>query len=351
MTVSGTINRTKVGVTSILDQSFGKARIKPQQITAEMLDLARNDLDTYLKTITETGVKLWTYEPIVVKMKDGHQNVDLPEGTSDVDHVTLRDFVFAAPSSITMGSVSLLPLLGDVGSTSPFYNPIDFVLASTTQGEYELHISFLQNLSRKLTIRYTIDGTTLTTPEFLAPAVDQYRRVYPSKELAVFNVTLPIGTTAFHIEDADGLAMQVFDLMLVRGGKDTMLYPWGEDQIARTGDSFRGGRPNNYFVRRLVDKTQIMLWPVPTSDVIEKCDLLIWRKRHIMDVGRLTNTLDIPSRWLEAIVWQLGWRIAQREPEAAASWSEVKAVADEIEAKARETERVQGPIKINFRRR
>jgi hypothetical protein len=42
---------------------------------------------------------------------------------------------------------------------------------------------------------------------------------------------------------------------------------------------------------------------------------LVFRHRQIQAVGALTEELEIPSRWLEAICWQLALRLAFELPE------------------------------------
>ena len=42
--------------------------------------------------------------------------------------------------------------------------------------------------------------------------------------------------------------------------------------------------------------------------------MVIWSQRHIQDVGALSNTLDIPQRWLESIILLLACRCAVELP-------------------------------------
>ena len=57
---------------------------------------------------------------------------------------------------------------------------------------------------------------------------------------------------------------------------------------------------------------QITLWPVPNDD---SKHLVLYRYRTIEDVGALSDELDIPARWLEAITWHLALRLAFELPE------------------------------------
>jgi hypothetical protein len=64
-----------------------------------------------------------------------------------------------------------------------------------------------------------------------------------------------------------------------------------------------------------------------------------------MDVGTLTDELDIPQRWYETIVWQLAWRLAMELPDFNLSLiGPIKASADEALKIAQDEERDNSPI-------
>jgi hypothetical protein len=64
-----------------------------------------------------------------------------------------------------------------------------------------------------------------------------------------------------------------------------------------------------------------------------------------MDVGSLTDTLDIPQRWYEANVWQLAWRLAIELPDFNPQLlGPIKQTADEALSWAQAEERDNSPI-------
>jgi hypothetical protein len=56
---------------------------------------------------------------------------------------------------------------------------------------------------------------------------------------------------------------------------------------------------------------RIVIWPASQGSTDQ---IVIWTQRHIQDVGALTNTLDIPQRWLESIILTLACRCALELP-------------------------------------
>ena len=75
--------------------------------------------------------------------------------------------------------------------------------------------------------------------------------------------------------------------------------------------------------------------------------MVISRQRHMMDVGELTDDLDVPQRWLNAIISDLSWRIAMETPEIEPSLvGELKQFAIEAMTIAQNAERDQTPMRI-----
>lgn len=70
------------------------------------------------------------------------------------------------------------------------------------------------------------------------------------------------------------------------------------------------GVPLQYWYDRQLEPV-INVWPVINAD---DYSMRIIRQRQIADVGTLTDLLEIPTRWLEATIWQLAKRLAMSLP-------------------------------------
>lgn len=74
------------------------------------------------------------------------------------------------------------------------------------------------------------------------------------------------------------------------------------------------GRPLQIYIDRQVDAPTVTLWPVPDST--QTYTLAYWRIRRIEDAGvDGTNTYDVPSRFIPALIAALAYRIAVKKPE------------------------------------
>lgn len=71
-------------------------------------------------------------------------------------------------------------------------------------------------------------------------------------------------------------------------------------------------RPTLYWYDRRITP-QVRLWPIPDVTAATG-SLVVWYHRQVEDVGQLTNTLDVPTRWLEAVVTNLATRVMMELP-------------------------------------
>ena len=69
------------------------------------------------------------------------------------------------------------------------------------------------------------------------------------------------------------------------------------------------------------------LWPVP--DRVETYTLVYWRLARILDAGNGVNTMDVPFRFLPALVAGLAYQLALKIPGADARLPVLKAMYDE----------------------
>ena len=56
---------------------------------------------------------------------------------------------------------------------------------------------------------------------------------------------------------------------------------------------------------------RLWIWPASQDSTDQ---IVVWSQRQIQDVGALTNTLDVPQRWLESIILLLACRCAVELP-------------------------------------
>ena len=73
--------------------------------------------------------------------------------------------------------------------------------------------------------------------------------------------------------------------------------------------------------------------------------MTVWYSRQVMDVGALTNEIEIPQRWYEAILMQLSHRMGMELPNVPLDRIQyLEAKANEYTNLAEQEERDKSPI-------
>ena len=87
------------------------------------------------------------------------------------------------------------------------------------------------------------------------------------------------------------------------------------------------GRPVQIYIDRQITPT-FTVWPVPDSS--QTYTLIYWRLRRIQDAGQPgTNTMDVPFRFMPALVAGLAYNLAMKSPGAEGRVPMLKAIYEE----------------------
>ena len=88
-------------------------------------------------------------------------------------------------------------------------------------------------------------------------------------------------------------------------------------------------RPIQVLVNRLSPTPSITVWPVP--DPSQTYTFVYWRLRRVQDAGTGVNTMDVPFRFLPALVAGLAYYLSMKLPNVSADrMNALKAQYDEV---------------------
>jgi hypothetical protein len=105
------------------------------------------------------------------------------------------------------------------------------------------------------------------------------------------------------------------------------------------------GRPIQMWVNRTNTPT-VTVWPVPNNDTYE---LSYWRLRRIQDAGTGSSTVDMPFRFLPAMIAGLAYYLALKVPGGYERLQVLKAQYDEAWFEASSEDREKAPIRLTPR--
>ncbi len=115
--------------------------------------------------------------------------------------------------------------------------------------------------------------------------------------------------------------------------------------FARQTNKLTTGRPIQYWISRTPDAITVNVWPVPDS--AKTYVFNYYYLERIEDTGNVaSNNVDVPARYLPALVSGLAYYLAMKFPESAAKVPELKIIYDEQWGLAADASREKASLRI-----
>ena len=103
-------------------------------------------------------------------------------------------------------------------------------------------------------------------------------------------------------------------------------------------------RPIQVWIQRLTDAPKITVWPVP--DNAQTYTFVYWRLRRIQDAGGGVNTMDMPFRFVPAMVAGLAYHLALKLPNGGERMGMLKQQYDEAWQLAADEDREKASVRF-----
>lgn len=103
-------------------------------------------------------------------------------------------------------------------------------------------------------------------------------------------------------------------------------------------------RPIQIFIERKTSIPQVTVWPIP--DNVQTYTLVYWRLKRIDDAGTGVNTMEVPFRFIPAMVAGLAYYLAMKVPGGMDRLMMLKAQYDEAWQLASEEDREKAAVRF-----
>jgi hypothetical protein len=289
MAYSGVVGETTFNAMKVVDHAFRRCRLPAQAITSEMQTYALEALHLMLADLANPRPPSWCIERQVYPLYQGQYRVTLDLGTVSVLNANLRTL-----QELTGATVSL-----STSYSVDFDQSMDGGVATVSTVGLKWSAA-----SVNLTFQTSDDGvvwTTVGTQTTAAVAGEwTWSDIVPAmaKRWFRFTSTAPWAATEVYL----GTLPQEIPMGVLN--KDTY--------VAQSNKVFQG-RPLTYWFQRDLPQSVMNLWPAPNA-AAETQQLIVWRQRNIMDTENLRQEVEVPPRWLEAIVNGLAARVGAETP-------------------------------------
>lgn len=283
MAYSETISQTVFTTDRVLRSAVRRCKVPAEQLSSEDWSIAGDALYLLLSSLANQGVPLWCVQKVIQPLYDGIPASVLPLGVVDVLNSNLRT-LSEVTGTITNASTTHTVVFAD--ST-----------AVTTVGVLWSAAAVAIALER------SDDGITWTTVQSETPGV-------ASGEWSWYDLYSSVSTLRFRVRATTG-TLGFTDIYLGNNPTEIPLARINRDDYANMPNkSFKSTRPLQFWFDRQIPYPVMHLWPTPNASATTSQITLLCH-RHIMDVGTLTQELEVPQRWYDAIVAGLAARLGR----------------------------------------
>ena len=282
MAFSNTVSQTNFNTRRVIDNAIRRCKLTAQQITAEHIDIANDQLYLFLSDLANQGAPLWCIEKQIYPLYDGVGDITMTDGTVDILNSNFR----------------WLQQVTGINYDTSTYREVDF-----TDDIFVANVGILWSAAAvPIVLERSDDGVVWDEIQSETPTASAGEWTWYDLDSSVaaryFRVRATSGTLGF---SQIYLANTPTEIPLARMNRD--------DYTNLPNKAFQSNRPLQYWFDRQVNNPIMHMWPVPNL-AATVCQIVVWRQRYIMDVGTMTQDVEVPQRWLEAIVSGLAAKMA-----------------------------------------
>jgi len=347
MTTSGTVGTTIVTVQEFIDEGARKCGKLAEELTNEQTRSAKQNLTFLLSALINKGIQYWAIDKIVIGLKPDQYQYELPLGSNDALNVLYRTmnrpsgtyatsaggtaaFAFDSDTSTfcqqtsTNGNISV-----QYGSGNPQYIGSIGLLPYVSGGGdavWTLILEYSNDLGVTWNTLEDLGTVTVTDDQWLWTDIDPGQNV-----------------TGYRVRASGGTTLALREFYLGNNSREIQMARLNRDDYTNLPNkNFTANQPYQYWFDRTIPKPTLYLWPTPSDAFIQ---MTVWYSRLVQDVGKLSNTLEIPDRWCLAIQYMLAQHMSLSLPGVAVDRAKyLKELADQYFNEAEQEERDKSPI-------
>ncbi len=286
MAVSGTVSLTTFNTRKVIDHAFRKCRLPPEGVGGEQMTVAQETLYLILSSLANRGIQLWCIEKLILPLYVNQAAVPVGNGIVDLLNTNYRTIQYLTPVTETVA----------VDRVTFNFGTDEIV---TTVG-----VNWL-GTGVPFDLQISPDGVVWETVKSVG-----YNQAVPSAgEWTWVDIDGSLATQYFRVLAPGGLLDQ--DTVLVGNTpNEIVMARLNRDSYSNLPNKTFTGKPLQFWLDRTLNEPVMYIWPVPNeSQALGQ--VVTYVKRYIMDVGTLTEEIEVPQRWYEAIVYLLAARLAE----------------------------------------
>ena len=282
MAYSGTVSQTTFNTRRVIEHAARRCKLPAQQLTSEHVDVANDLLYLLLSDLANQGLQLWCVQKTIYPLYSGTSYITTYTGTVDILNSNLRQLQQVSGT--------------DTDTPTEHITEFDSTTTVTTVGILWTSAAVPVEFSR------SDDGLIWDVIQAEVPSAS-------AGEWTWYDLESSVATPYFRVRATSG-SLNFLEIYTGNTPTEIPLARLNRDDYTNLPNkSFQSNRPLQYWYDRLIPNPVMRLWPVPNSGAITS-QIVLWVQRYIMDVGTMTQQVEVPQRWYEAIVAMLASKLA-----------------------------------------
>jgi|694.fasta_scaffold140656_2 hypothetical protein len=282
MAYSNTVSQTVFDTRKVMENAFRRCRVRPEMITAEYVSVANDQLYLLLSDLANMGAPLWCIEKQILPLYDGEGYITLDAKVVDILNSNLRQLQTVTGTNTTTATTHTIAFGG-----ATFVTTVGVLWTAAAV---------------PIALERSVDGIVWTTIQTETPTA-------VAGEWTWYDLESSVATPYFRVRATSG-SLNFLEIYTGNTPTEIPLARLNRDDYTNLPNkSFQSNRPLQYWYDRLIPNPVMRLWPVPNSGAITS-QIVLWVQRYIMDVGTMTQQVEVPQRWYEAIVAMLASKLA-----------------------------------------
>jgi hypothetical protein len=314
MAVSGTVSQTTFVTRKVVDHAFRRCRLATQLVTSEHLQIAQDVLYLLMSELVNRGIPLWCIDKQLLPLYEGSTEVICPEGTVDVLNLQIRQLQRLTGDTTASEGTADFATDGDVETACTQTTPGGNIIVAFDSETDITNLGLLPNATGtwNIAVQTSPDGITYTsvyTDTTFAAVQGEWVWIDLFSASTTLAGTALNNTLFVRLLATAPTVLDVAEFVVANSPSEIPMARINRDDYQSLPDKAFQGRPVQYWLDLQRDQPVIRLWPAVQLQYTF-FQLVLTRKRYLMDVGTLTETLDFPQRWFEAVVSELAARLA-----------------------------------------
>lgn len=296
-------------VASILDHALRRAGRPVTDATGDILTAGLNNLSFILTTLSNDGVNLWAMEKVVIGLVQNVNLYTLPD-TMDVTNVLYRVIANASGGTATSSTGTASNAFdSDINTYCTQTAPNGYIQYAFSSPSNVNTIGILPYGDQTLTLvwEYSSDGVNWTQ------AAAWEKADYTDKKWVCADIPI-VNTSYFRVRETGNGTINVRAVTMAFSNNETPLGRVNIDMYTGLNNKSSPARqPLQFWFDRQINAPVLTLWPVPSYSFDQ---LAVYKTRTLNGPLTLRDTLDIPQRWYDAIVYELSMKMLLEIPGA-----------------------------------